>query len=383
MKVAKFKNVALFATSFFLLSACSVDSEPDQDQTDNSKQQPLTSDENAPILDEQNTDSEEADNPSLPPAPSPVDVPVDLDDSIVESPSTQEDLTPNPIAPSKPPVVDSSADEDTVTPSTPGVTPEPAPEPNPEPEPTPELDTSNHYKPQLLVTWQLQLQGTLNTSYDAELYVMDLFDTSKSKIASLQSQGIAVICYFSAGTYEEWRSDASKFTASDLGLALADWPGERWLDVRTHNVRSIMSTRLDLASSKGCNGVDPDNVDGYSNPTGIDLDSSDQLAYNRYLSEQAHNRGLAIGLKNNVGQVEQLADDYDFTINESCDRYNECGRLDVFISQGKPVLHVEYRPELLNQPSAFSAYCQEFVDKQFSSLVLPRNLDDEYRLSCQ
>lgn len=212
---------------------------------------------------------------------------------------------------------------------------------------------------------------------------MDLFDTPASKIASLQSRGISVICYFSAGTFEEWRSDANKFDASDLGDDLDDWPGERWLDVRSQNVRNIMKTRLNLARTKGCDGVDPDNVDGYSNRTGINLTSSDQLSYNGFLSNQAHSRGLAIGLKNNVGQVENLVDDYDFTINESCDRYNECDRLNVFIIQGKPVLHVEYRPELLEKPIAFSAYCQEFMDKQFSSLVLPRDLDDEYRLSCQ
>jgi hypothetical protein len=101
------------------------------------------------------------------------------------------------------------------------------------------------------------------------------------------------------------------------------------------------------------------------------------------LTAQAHQRGLAIGLKNNVGQIEALVDDYDFAINESCNRYNECDRLNPFIERGKPVLHVEYRPDLRNDSAAFSAHCQKFTNKQFSSLVLPRELDGGYRLSCQ
>jgi hypothetical protein len=40
-----------------------------------------------------------------------------------------------------------------------------------------------------------------------------------------------------------------------------------------------MSTRLALASSKGCDGVDPDNVDGYDNDSGFDLTPSTALDY--------------------------------------------------------------------------------------------------------
>ncbi|MGQ7848167.1 endo alpha-1,4 polygalactosaminidase [Granulosicoccus sp. 3-233] len=248
---------------------------------------------------------------------------------------------------------------------------------------TSEPATANHYRPPVAVNWQLQLQGVANTAHDADLYVVDLFDTPVSTISGLQKRGVAVICYFSAGTHEKWRSDANEFSASDLGDPLEDWPGERWLDVRSRNVRRIMATRLDMALAKGCDGVDPDNVDGYSNQTGIELMRNDQLSYNRYLAGQAHARGLAIGLKNSVGLAGQLIDDYDFTVNESCDRHDECDELDIFIRQGKPVLHVEYRPEFRLRPKVFTKFCRHFQDKRFSTLVLPRDLDDDYRLSCQ
>ena len=75
--------------------------------------------------------------------------------------------------------------------------------------------------------------------------------------------GKKVICYFSAGSYEDWRPDASEFKKEDLGRDLDGWPGEKWLDLDSENVRRVMKGRVELAKEKGCDGVDPDNVDGY------------------------------------------------------------------------------------------------------------------------
>lgn len=44
----------------------------------------------------------------------------------------------------------------------------------------------------------------------------------------------------SAGTFEDWRPDASQFTAADKG-ASNGWPGESWIDTRSPNVRTIMA----------------------------------------------------------------------------------------------------------------------------------------------
>ena len=56
-----------------------------------------------------------------------------------------------------------------------------------------------------------------------------------------------------------------------------------------------MQARLDLAVSKGCVGVEPDNVDGYQNSSGFPLTAADQLAYNRFLAGEARARGGAAG----------------------------------------------------------------------------------------
>ena len=240
----------------------------------------------------------------------------------------------------------------------------------------------NWYKPAPLSTWSWQLQGDINTAYNVDIYDIDLFDSSVQMIQSLQSSGARVICYFSAGSYEAWRSDAGDFHASDLGNTLDGWPDERWLDIRSVNVRAIMAARLELAKQKGCDGVEPDNVDGYTNNPGFNFTASDQIDFNRYIANQAHLQGLAVALKNDLDQVMQLVDYFDFAVNEQCFQYNECDLLDVFIQNNKAVLNAEYRSLYVNDAAARNQLCVNSINKQFSTLVLPIDLDDQFRLSC-
>jgi hypothetical protein len=72
-----------------------------------------------------------------------------------------------------------------------------------------------------------------------------------------------VICYFSAGSREDWREDAAQFGSGDYGQELDGWPGENWVNVKSDKVRSIMKARIEKAKQAGCTAVDPDNVDGY------------------------------------------------------------------------------------------------------------------------
>lgn len=191
------------------------------------------------------------------------------------------------------------------------------------------------------MTWHVQLQGEL-PKIDRQLFDIDLFDTPNATITDLKSQGRVVICYFSAGSYEDWRPDAKQFPQAVLGSDLSGWPGERWLDISSAQLRPVMTARLDLAKQKGCDGVDPDNVDGYSNKTGFPLTAAQQIDYNRWLAEQAHARGLVIGLKNSVELVDDLVTNFDFAINESCFDWNECALLKPFPQQGRPVFAIDY-----------------------------------------
>ncbi len=225
--------------------------------------------------------------------------------------------------------------------------------------------------------WQWQLSGKLNFEYvdEVSVYDIDLFDSSNSDIEYLHSNDIFVICYFSGGLSEDWRSDFSEFPESVLGKKLDNWDGERWLDISNYSLFSdVMLTRFDLAVLKGCDGVEVDNIDSYSNINGFSISYSDQIKYNIWLSENAHYRGLLIGLKNNLEQVTELVDYFDFAVNEQCFEYDECELLLPFIDSGKAVFGVEY--ELPK-----SKFCSKANKSQFSFLFMTYDLSGE-RDSC-
>ena len=244
------------------------------------------------------------------------------------------------------------------------------------------ISVGSWYRPPVSVTWQWQLEGNLNTSFSVALYDVDLFDTRNTTIQNLQQSGIKVVCYFSAGSYENYRDDKDLFLPNTLGNTLDGWADERWLDIRSANVHSIMKKRLDIAKNKGCDGVEPDNMDGYTNKSGFNLTSQDQLAYNRFIANEAHKRGLAVGLKNDLDQISELVEYFDFAVNEQCFEYNECDALLPFINQGKPVLTAEYLDKYVNNPNEKAAICQESRDNLFSTLILPLDLNDSFRFSC-
>lgn len=230
------------------------------------------------------------------------------------------------------------------------------------------------WRPGVGITWQIQLNrpptpGQIIPNLDA--YEIDLFDTSPQRIAKIQATGAKVICYFSAGTYEDWRPDRKQFPPRAIGNELDGWPGERYLDIRRKQVRTIMLKRLDLAARKGCDAIDPDNVDGYRNDSGFPLKARHQLSFNRFLATAAHERGLAIGLKNDLQQIPRLVRWFDFAVNEECFQYNECNAMKPFIGRGKPVLNIEYGP--FKQTA--SKVCPKATSLGFSTLVKKLQLD--------
>jgi hypothetical protein len=104
----------------------------------------------------------------------------------------------------------------------------------------------------------------------------------------------------------------------------------------------LLAARFDQCRAKGFDAVEPDNVDGYANDSGFPLSADDQLTFNRRIAALAHERGMSVGLKNDLDQIEQLQPDFDFAVNEECMRYDECDQLKPFLEAGKAVLHVEY-----------------------------------------
>ncbi len=198
------------------------------------------------------------------------------------------------------------------------------------------------YVPAPNTSWQIQLNGIVGLGVNATLYDIDGFDNTAATVAKLHAKGRKVACYFSAGSFENWRPDAAAFPADVKGNSNG-WPGERWLDIRRLDALGpIIEARLDLCKAKGFDSADPDNVDGYTNTTGFPLTAADQLAFNVFIANAAHARGLSVALKNDLDQIPQLVPYFDWALNEQCYQYGECDLLTPFSTNAKAVMEIEY-----------------------------------------
>ncbi|OPG14423.1 endo alpha-1,4 polygalactosaminidase [Microbispora sp. GKU 823] len=243
------------------------------------------------------------------------------------------------------------------------------------------------WHPALNTSWQWQLSSVPAEPFlDVAMYDIDGFNATAATVQRLHATrtGRTVVCYISAGSYEDWRPDAGSFPASVLGKALDGWAGERWLDIRQYGgtLGQIMRARLDMCKAKGFDAVEFDNVDGYTNKTGFPLTADDQLRYNAWLANEAHARGLSAGLKNDNEQIPQLLPYFDWALNEQCWEFSECTTaqngdygLDQFVKAGKAVFNVEYN-------LATSKFCGKANAQNFNSLKKRLELD-AYRVACR
>jgi hypothetical protein len=239
----------------------------------------------------------------------------------------------------------------------------------------PAPDTSQIWQPAVHASFQWQLSEPVDLSVDAAVYDIDLFDTPANVVAALHARGRYVICYIDVGSWENWRPDAQQFPASVLGKVYTGYPDERWLDIRQVSILApLIEARMDQCQAKGFDAIEPDNIDGYENDTGFPLTAQDQLTYNRFLAQQAHARGLSIGLKNDWDQVGDLLASFDWALSEDCFAQQQCDTLKPFIQAGKAVFDVEYTLD----PSAF---CPQARAMQFSALKKHLSLD-AYRVAC-
>ena len=227
-------------------------------------------------------------------------------------------------------------------------------------------------------TWQVQYTGDIDLEVDADIFNLDLFETTPEMIEYLHENGKKVICYLNAGALEDWRSDSSNFPDEIIGKQYQGWPDERWLDIRRMDLlTSLIGARLDLCAEKGFDGVDPDNIDGYTNNTGFPITYHDQLEYNRWLSDEAHSRDLAIGLKNDPDQIKELVTYFDWITTESCFEEGWCDQVEPFFQAFKPVFAIEYFDDSLR----ISDICDQPFAKTIKPVFKHLNLD-AWRQTC-
>ncbi len=217
------------------------------------------------------------------------------------------------------------------------------------------------WPPRPKTSWQIQFSGDIDLSVDAAVYDLDGFETTAGQVTTLHDAGRSAVCYVNAGGWENWRPDKDAFPSAALGKPLDGWPGERWFDIRHQGIRAPLEARMDMCAAKGFDGIEYDNVDGYTNDTGFPLTAADQLAFDTWLANAARARGLEAGLKNNLDQIPDLVNDFDFAVNEQCVQYDECDALTPFVAANKAVFHIEY-----NQPA--SRVCPISEELQLSTV---------------
>ncbi len=263
------------------------------------------------------------------------------------------------------------------TTSTPTLTSVPLATTSPLPSETP---APSWWHPSIGTTWQWDLgEAPVDQSFNVNMYDIDLFDNEARVVADLHAAGRKVVCYISVGSWEDWRPDRDQFPAAVIGKAYEGWEGEKWLDIHQIDLLApIMRARFDQCTAKGFDGVEADNVDSYTNDTGFPLTYEDQLKYNIWLANEAHARGLSIGLKNDSEQVADLLSYFDGAMTEDCFDEGWCKQMSPFIAAGKPVFAAEYTDTGIT----LDQFCPLAKTLQFSVIFKNRNLV-AYRETCQ
>ncbi len=201
-------------------------------------------------------------------------------------------------------------------------------------------DASGIWQPTQGMSWQIQLNGSVDTTLNVDLFDLDL--SEGDAIRTLSGLGRVVVCDFSAGSYEDWRNDAAQFPAADLGNPLADYPTERWLDVRDPILLGLMAARMDQAAALGCRGVHPENLDAVLNDSGFPLTRQDQLDYDLSLASLAHARGLSVGFTGGDSELAQGVEPaFDWALSYGCVSAGDCSEVLPFTAAGKVVFLVE------------------------------------------
>ena len=219
-----------------------------------------------------------------------------------------------------------------------------------------------------------------NALPEPDVYDIDGEFNPAETVAYLQARGKKVVCYFDAGVYETYRTDAHKFESLSpqiWGNADIGWENSYWLDIRRiDELEPIMKARMQTCKDKGFDAIDPDEINGWENDTGFPLTYQDQLNYNKALARWAHELGLSIGQKGDITQTRDLVDDFDWTVNEECFQYRECTDpydpvtdtfvpgLQLYVERNKAVFIMEYKRFSITR---WDEICAESTTERFNT----------------
>jgi hypothetical protein len=229
-------------------------------------------------------------------------------------------------------------------------------------------NASSWWTPPVGTTWQWQIGGgTFDTTIAAQAFDID-WEQNATAVQSLHAAGKKVICYVSVGSWEDWRSDAADFPAAVIGKDYPGWPGEKFVDIRSDVLRSIIAKRLGICQANGFDAVEPDNMDVFEASSGFPLTRADGVDYALWLAAECHRRGMAIVQKNAASIVGSIHTSYDGALTEDCYSGGWCSNMQPYIDANQPVFACEY------DSSVFSAACAWGVPRKYSFILKKQDL---------
>ncbi|MCX8062717.1 MAG: endo alpha-1,4 polygalactosaminidase [Anaerolineales bacterium] len=241
---------------------------------------------------------------------------------------------------------------------------------------------SKIWQPPPALSWQWDLSSEHpSLAPEAQVYDVDLY-VAQELLDALKQRGVRLICYISVGSWESWRPDAAQFPPEVLGKDYEGWQGEKWLDIRQiDKLAPIMQARLDLCAAKGFDAVEPDNMEVSSNDSGFPIRVEDERRYALWLAEQAHQRHLAIGMKNAAHLVNDLLPHFEFILTEDCFAEGWCEQARPFIESNKAVFAAEYT-DRWTITQFQDQVCPQAVAWGFSTILKERLLNS-WKIDCQ
>lgn len=224
-------------------------------------------------------------------------------------------------------------------------------------EPTPvdqacDIEQGKWWQPTIGTTWQYQLNGEIKTNYNVDVFDIDLSNGANT-IAEIKAQGKKAVCYFSVSTVETFRPDTEDFPEAVLGERYDEFSDERVLDIRNIDaIAPIMRSRLDACAAQGFDGVDLDKIDIFAHETQVEgqqvlgtsfqFTPQDSVRYLQWFAHEAHQRGLALGLKNDLKIIPQVVNDIDFMITDSYCAFDWYAAMSPIVAANKSEFMVEY-----------------------------------------
>lgn len=218
---------------------------------------------------------------------------------------------------------------------------------------TPELPNLHRTYRLANKAWGNQPNAARRTKFTSEeVVLLDGFDASASDVESFMdaNSGTIVLGYISAGSFEDWRSDAGKWPDACIGPEYFGWAGENWLPPESwQRIKPVMLARLKMLRDKGFSGVEFDNIallDQFDDNETRKHYRSATLAYAEWLADSAHGFGLLAVAKNAPYLSDKFADFFDAVIVESALEYNEVHAYAPYAERKKPIWLFEYNGSL-------------------------------------